>query len=213
MHISTRLPKTIELTALRRDMMELDVVRDDSGFEDRNRLWEQFLREYEITYPLARRHEGADFITIYNAALATGLGEHSFELWDWRDYYVEEQAFGTGDGSDDTFQLVKNYSFGSLTHSRRIQRPVLDDAQVDEFEFEIQIDGVAVDPLDYEVSDLGIVTFDTAPALDEVLTWTGEFNVPVRFDRTLQSSAVTTDLEKYDSFVLMEVRLRSVDFA
>lgn len=212
MHISTRLPKQIELGALHRTSMELEVVRMDSGHEDRVRLWEQFLREYEVTYPISQRNT-ANFITVYNAALATGLGEHSFELWDWRDYQVEEQTFGEGDGVDTTFQLSKSYTFGTLTHGRRIQRPVLDDGLVDEFEFEIQADGTPVAEADYTVSNLGIVTFDVAPLAGVILSWTGEFNVPVRFDKIIQSTGVATHLEKYDTFPLLEVRLKAEDFA
>jgi hypothetical protein len=54
---------------------------------------------------------------------------------------------------------------------------------------------------------------DTAPANGVELTWTGEFNVPVRFDPQIQSSAPTTNLEKFDTFTLYEVRLKAADFA
>lgn len=212
MHVSSRLPKEIELGAMRRDTMDLDIQIDDSGFEDINRNRSQFLCEYEVTYPMAGR-SSANLLTVRNAFRATGGGEHSFELWDWADYSVEDQGFGEGDGTEDSFQLVKTYSFGGLTHSRIIHRPVLDSGEVESLTFEIQADGSPVSSSAYEVSDLGIVTFDTPPLLGVLLTWTGEFNVPVRFDKVIQSAGVTTDHEKYDAFLLVEKRLKASDFA
>lgn len=211
MHVATRLSDEVELGAIRRDTMALDIVRTDSGHEDRNRLWSQFLREYEVTYPIALRNgepSGA-LATVYAAFLATGGGEDSFDFQDWRDYSVEEEAFGTGDGTTTAFNLLKTYTFGSRSHVRRIYRPVSAIA--------IQKNGITVNPADYTVDyELGIVTFDVAPlggGTPDELSWTGDFNVPVRFDPSMQSSAPTTVHEKFDTFTLYEVRLKAEDFA
>lgn len=207
MHITTRLSDEVELGAIRRDTMNLEIVRNDSGHEDRNRLWSQFLREYEITYPLQDRDGGpsTSLGQVYEAFLATGGGEDSFDFQDWRDYTAEDELFGIGDASETEFSLVKSYEFGTRTHTRRIYRPVLS--------ISIKKDGVTVNPADYTVDyDLGIVTMDTAPASLAELTWSGEFNVPVRFDPSIQSSAPTTVHEKFDTFTLFEVRLREADF-
>lgn len=208
MHIATRLSDEVELGAVRRDTMSLEVARGDSGFEDRVRLWAQFLREYEITYPLAERNgqPSEALQQVYNAFLATGGGELSFDFQDWRDHGVEDETFGVGDATETEFPLVKSYPFGTANHVRRIYRPVS--------AITIKVDDVAVSSDDYTVDyDLGIVTFDTAPANEAILTWTGSFNVPVRFDPSIQSSAPTTVHEKFDTFTLYEVRLREEDFA
>lgn len=206
MHIATRLSDEVSLGAIRRDTMNLEIARNDSGHEDRNRLWSQFLREYEVSYPIADRGQASTALAeVYDAFLATGGGEDSFDFQDWRDHTATDELFGIGDGSDAEFNLVKSYVFGTRTHSRRIYRPVTSIA--------VKADAVTVNPADYTVDyDLGIVTFDTAPALDVEVTWSGEFNVPVRFDPTIQSSALTTNLERYDTFTLFEVRLREADF-
>lgn len=207
MHIATRLSDEVEIGAIRRDTMNLEIVRNDSGHEDRNRLWSQFLREYEITYPLQARNGGpsTSLGQVYDAFLATGGGEDSFDFQDWRDYTATDELFGVGDGVETEFNLVKSYEFGSRTHTRRIYRPVS--------AISIKKNGVTVNPADYTVDyDLGIVTFDAAVTNLHEVTWSGEFNVPVRFDPTIQSSAPTTDQEKYDTFTLFEVRLREADF-
>lgn len=208
MHIATRLSDSVELGAIRRDRMNLEIVRTDGGFEDRARLWSQFLREYEITYPLQERDGSpSDSLQqVYNAFLASGGGEDSFDFQDWRDYSVTDGVFGTGDGAETEFELVKIYSFGSREHQRRIYRPVS--------AISIKANGVAVSSGDYIVDyDLGVVTFDSAPLDTVELTWTGDFNVPVRFDPEIQSSAPTTVHEKFDTFALYEVRLKAGDFA
>jgi uncharacterized protein (TIGR02217 family) len=208
MHIATRLSDEVELGAIRRDTMNLNIIRTDSGFEDRSRLWAQFLREFEITYPTQQRNgQPSDSLQqVYNAFLASGGGEDSFDFQDWRDYSVTDEVFGIGDGAETDFELVKTYTFGSRTHERRIFRPVS--------AISIKADDVTVPGADYTVDyELGIVTFDVAPLNAVELTWTGTFNVPVRFDPTIQSSAPTTNLEKFDTFTLYEVRLREADFA
>lgn len=207
MHVATRLSDEVSLDAIRRDTMNLEIVRNDSGHEDRNRLWSQFLREYEVSYPIADRGQASTALAeVYNAFLATGGGEDSFDFQDWRDYTATDELIGIGDGAETDFNLVKNYTFGTRTHTRRIYRPVVS--------ITIEADGVTVNPSDYTVDyELGIVTMDTAPALNVELTWSGEFNVPVRFDPSIQSSALTTNLERYDTFTLFEVRLREADFA
>ena len=207
MHIATRLSDEVELGAIRRDTMNLDVIRSDSGHEDRVRLWSQFLREYEITYPIASRGATSEPLQeVYNAFLATGGGEYSFDFEDWRDKTATDEVFGIGDGADTTFSFVKSYSFGSATHERRIYR--LNGSPT------IKADGVTVAPADYTLdTELGTITFDVAPLNAVELTWTGNFYVPVRFDSTIQSTAPTTEHEKYDTFTLFEVRLREADFA
>ena len=208
MHIDERLPTNVELGAIRRDLMNLEVIESDSGHEDRNRLWSQFKREYDVTYPIAKRHgpTNAAFATVYSAFLATGGGEDSFDLKDWRDFEATDELIGIGDGAETEFPLLKSYSFGSRTHIRRIYRPIDPIA--------IKADDVTVNPADYTVDyQLGTVTFDAAPAIGVEITWAGEFNVPVRFEPTIQSVAQTIQNEKYDSFTLKEVRLKAADFA
>lgn len=99
---------------------------------------------------------------------------HSFLLKDWGDYQAEDEQFGTGDGTTTTFQLKKvtTLSGTSATYTRTITHPLAGAI--------ISVDGVATGAT---VSTLtGQVTFASAPDEDAVLTWSGEFRVPVRFD-------------------------------
>ena len=97
-------------------------------------------------------------------------------------------------------QLAKVYSFGPLDMSRPIKKPVSGTVTI----FEDGVASAAV--IDYTT---GFVTITAAPG--SVITWSGEFDVPVRFvsDR-LDSDPVA---KRQNGFILssnvdlIEVRL------
>ncbi|BCH33119.1 hypothetical protein MesoLjLc_50490 [Mesorhizobium sp. L-8-10] len=105
-----------------------------------------------------------------------------FKAWllkDWGDYQAAGEPFGVGDGSTKTFPLIKTYTGGFNPYERTIRHPKSGTLQV----FEDGIEASSTDsPSAYHFdSDTG-VTFAVAPANGVVLTWTGHFYVPVRFD-------------------------------
>jgi len=103
-----------------------------------------------------------------------------FRFKDWSDYIATDEVFGTGDGAETEFQLSKTYDpayillgvEGSLFYVRPIT--LLASTPV------IKIDGAVTAA--YTISSSGLVTFTSAPAAAKLLTWSGEFDVPVRFD-------------------------------
>lgn len=107
-----------------------------------------------------------------------------FRFRDWSDYKATDELFGNGDGVKTSFQLVKTYdpsqillgTPGTLFYVRSITLPA--DALT------IKVDGVVQSPgIDYAIIDnAGIASFSSAPSNGTVLTWSGEFDVPVRFD-------------------------------
>lgn len=196
-HISTRLAREIELGAVRRDRMDLSVVEKGGGGTVRNRRWSQFLREYDIAYPVSRR-DASILQSVIAAFLATGGGEDTFDFEDWRENAVIDEPIGTGDGSTTVFNLIKTYTFGSASHVRRIYRPVT--GIVVKKAGVIQTSGFTVN------YDTGFITFTVAPA-SGLISWSGSFNVPVRFDRSFASTGLTPDLEHIDTFTLYEERL------
>lgn len=205
MHIDARLSPDIELGAQKIEKFNVEVTTSDSGHEDRNSLWQQPLVEYEVAYPLSTRDAGTAYRDVIAAFKATGGGRDSFDLEDWSDHEAEDEPFGTGDGAEDEFALIKTYSFGSAALERRIYRPGAD--------LVIKADGVTVAASAYEVSAIGVITFDTPPADEAALTWSGTFYVPVRFDMELKLTGEATHLDHIDTFTLVEVRLIAADFA
>lgn len=197
-HIATRLSDHVEIGAVRMEEFNVETVRSDGGNEVRNSRWSQPLLRFEISFPTSTRDD-AVFLEVRDAYRATGGGLDSFKFRDWSDYQATDEVFGIGDGTTTVFNLFKNYGFGSQTHTRRIYQPVS--------AISLKKDGVAVVG-GYSVNyTTGVVTFTVAPLAAVSLTWTGEFDVPVRFDSPLQSTGLAPHLEHHESIVLQEVRL------
>ncbi len=195
-HIATRLSDHVEIGAVRRDTDGgVEVVQLDGGGSVRNDRWGEGLLAFDVSYPASTRDD-AVFLELRAAYRATGRGTDTFNFRDWSDYQATDEEFGIGDGATTAFQLFKSYTFGSATHSRRIQLPVSPIA--------LKNDGVTI-VSGYSVNyTTGIVTFTVAPLLADVLTWTGEFDVAVRFAGPLESTGIATHLEHHEVITLME---------
>ena len=118
---------------------------------------------------------------------AFGLGRrgslHSFRLKDWSDFTTNADGvtdptdtdviIGTGDGSEDTFQLIKVYdSSGAAPYQRSLTLPVSGTVVV-------SIDNVSTSS--FTVSGTGEVIMSGAPNVGEVVRAGCKFDVPVRF--------------------------------
>ena len=182
-----------------------EIVQLASGREERNSAWSTPLRSYDAKYGVRTPAELYEVLSLYHAAMGRLSG---FRFLDWTDYRsaaphqaptATDQQLGIGDGATTTFQLAKRYSFAGAHHDRRITRPfgtilvAVDDVP--------QGAGFSVD------GTTGTVTFDAAPANGAVLTWGGQFHVPVRFDCKLdQISLRTAAIGDIPSIFLKELR-------
>lgn len=144
------------------------IVQLRSGHEKRNANWTLPLGRYSVLYQAIKPD---DHMLVKGAHMACMGSLIPFRFKDWSDYIATNEALGTGTGSSQDLQLVKAYSFGPLTLTRNIVKPVSGTVTV-------YVDGVATAAtIDYTT---GIVTI-TADT-DAAITWSGEFDVPVRFD-------------------------------
>ncbi len=165
----------------------MNVIQESlAGNEQRYAQWDKCRGVGDISYGLLNSTDTAgDFraiVAIYRAHYADLL---PFRFKDWSDYQCTSENFGTGDGAETEFQLTKTYDpsyilgfgAGSLVYVRDII--LLATAPV------IKVDNVTKTVVtDYNISN-GLVTFTSPPANGKALTWTGEFDVPVRFDGPL----------------------------
>lgn len=136
-----------------------------------------------------------------------GFGSaYGFRVCIISDFFVVDEVLGTGDGVQTVFPLIKNYSRPGATHnySRRIIKPVVNallGGGVTLYEpngtttraiptvrgagrgvpaFVVKKNGVTTTA--YTVDNTtGKITFTTAPAAGVVVTWSGEFDTPMRF--------------------------------
>ena len=182
-----------------------DIVSLASGGEERNSAYSRARRNYDVSYGIRTQNEAYEVLQLYYAAMGRLRG---FRYLDWTDYRscapatsptATDQALGTGDGATTAFQLSKRYSFSGHSFDRPIAKPygaIL-----------VARDGT---PLGSGFSvDLstGIVAFTAAPALGAVLTWGGQFHVPVRFDGALSEIDLQGPTENIPSILLKELLL------
>lgn len=179
---SPRFPEDLSYQSRGGPRYSTSIVAVRSGAETRNQNW---------TYPLHMYDAAKDNRTI---AQITALLDHfhvcagmyyAFRFKDWTDYKsvpstigsvisATDQAIGVGNGTTTTFQLMKTYTRGSVSRTRKISKPVAGTVLV-ALDSVPQASGWTVD------NTTGIITFTTPPANNVVVSAGYEFDVPVRF--------------------------------
>lgn len=144
------------------------IVSLKSGQERRNVEWSMPLGRYSVLFQALNPEDHAAVRAAHMASMGSAI---PFRFKDWTDYTAEDQAIGVATGSPQELQLVKSYTFGSLTLSRIISKPIADTVEL--FADGVSI-GVSVD------DETGIVSF--IATVGSEITWSGEFDVPVRFE-------------------------------
>lgn len=204
-----RLPAGIEKGSQFSPTLQNVIQEAISGNEQRFAQWTKCRGVGDISYGLLNStNTTGDFraiVAIYRAHFGSLL---PFRFKDWSDYQATDANFGTGDASTVAFQLHKIYdpalillgSAGTVTYVRNITLLAVAVAPV------IKVAGVTKTVVtDYNISSSGIVTFTSAPANGAALTWTGEFDVPVRFDGPLQVTMNESDIISIGSLPIKEV--------
>jgi len=179
-----RLPPDIEEGAQGGPEFSTVIQEAVSGQEQRVKVWAHCRARYDIGYSVLHSD---DPVGSYRAVVALFYGHNGrlrpFRFKDWGDFQADDTKFGIGDGSDTTFQLSKTYdpslillnTPGSFTYTREIYLLAATPT--------IKVNGVTQTvTTHYTISTTGLVTFVTAPPNGHALTWTGEFDIPVRFD-------------------------------
>lgn len=193
------------------------ITQSDSGAEQRNQNWVHPMHEY--TLPEAVRSP-EQYESLKEHWMVTRGPFYSFSWRDPLDFAstrltrpgktppiaMTDQEIGTGDGATTQFQLVKTYTRGTGSYSRRIWLPVVATVVV-------AVGGVAVadleDPLTFTVSRPGgVVTLSAAPDAGKTVTAGFLFDVQVRFaeDTTLQGVIRNFNATGFSEISLTEVR-------
>lgn len=195
MFIDVRLPEDVERGARGGPTWSTFLATARNGREFRNGSREQPLHQYDISYGVQEVTQLEDVRALF---MNTRGRLHSFRFKDWSDYRVDGDQFGVGDDSTTVFQLVRVYSFGPETFLREITKPV------DDPDFEVRVNGV---PTAVTVDFLtGKVTFGVAPSAGNILSWVGNFDVPVRFELDeLNIALAWEEVGDIPSIVLREV--------
>jgi len=203
-----RLPEGIEKGSQFSPTFQNVIQEAIAGNEQRFAQWTHCRGVGDISYGLLNSSDVAGnfraIVAIYRAHFGSLL---PFRFKDWSDFQCADEVFGTGDGSETEFQLVKTYdpalillnAAGALFYVRGITLPVVSTVA-------IEVDGTPKTvTTDYTITDRGVVTFTTPPAAGKLCTWTGEFDVPVRFDGPLNVIMNESDIIGIGSLPIREV--------
>lgn len=198
--IDDRLTEEIEAGAVAKPRFSTEVITTDGGWEVRNRRWAFPLHQFEFNVSPSDANADLIFEELRDLYYAAAGQADAFKFKHWSDFEGTAEAIGTGDASDTTFQLIKNYTRGAVTQTRKITRPVLGTVLI-YLNGVLQGSGYTVD------YDTGIVTFTAAPGLGVAITATFEFDVPVRFaDDEIDLVGLTNVLNQAVNIVLVEVK-------
>ncbi len=180
-----------------------EIVTLGSGFEERNAVWANSRRRYDVGYGVKSLDDLHAVIAFFEARLGRLYG---FRFKDWADFKScapgaaatpLDQAATALDAHN--FQLVKTYTSGPSSWARSIAKPVAGSVRVAVGGTE-QGSGFAVD------TTTGVVTFAAAPG--DAVTAGFEFDVPVRFDSdTLSINLASFTAGEIPSIPLVEIRV------
>lgn len=158
-------------TVTRTPIFKTDVKTTPSGRSFVGAQMQSPLYRYTLAYEFLRDTAAyAEFRTLLGFYNARQGAFDSFLFQDPGDQTVTAQAFGTGDASTKTFQLVRTLG-GTVEPVYDLNGAPL-----------IYVGGVLKTlTTDYTINSTGGVTFVTAPAAAAPITWTGSYYWRVRF--------------------------------
>ena len=162
-------------TVVRAPTWTTNIQRSVSGRELRGSYQIYPVYAIELGYEFLRDGTaGTELAQLTGFYLARQGSYDSFLYSDPYDSSVIDMAFGTGDGTDPTWQLTRTYGAGGFTYAEPVQNVnVLTN---------VKVAGVTKTlGTDYTISSSGLVTFTTAPAASAALTWTGTYYYRCRF--------------------------------
>lgn len=150
-------------------MFKTTIIELSNGGEQRNIDWSKTRHFWDVGYGVMERE---DYEEVRDFFFNRRGRAHSFRFRDWTDYQLAEELIATGDGVENEFQITKTY-VGTFPYVRNITRPVSTG-------FVAKVDGIATGVTLNTAG--GTITFVSPPANDSLITVTGLFDIPMRFD-------------------------------
>lgn len=172
-----------------------------SGKEQRNGLWEQDRGRWDVAYGIQTR-EQALYVRDFFMARQGRL--YGFRFRDWSNYEADKQPLREEpDDSRTTFSLSYRYiDNNQFFYDKLISKPRNED-------FQIFRDNTLVPSSQYSLNrTTGIVTFTSPPSYGDEYTWSGTFDLPVRFDTDeLQVVITTKEVISFPSLPVVELKV------
>lgn len=168
--IETRLSDRVAFSFQAIPYYSTQIVQLENGKEQRNINWTRAKRRFQALWQNFTKAQFAVLAATFHAVRGSG---YAFRFKDWTDYQATLESLGNTPGANSApVQLIKTYTFGAQSIVRTITKPVSGTVTVYQ-------NGIAkAGTLD---TTTGLFTPTTNWTAAQPLTWTGEFDVAVRF--------------------------------
>lgn len=191
---SPRFPQDISYDAVGGPRWDTTVIELSSGHESRNQRWSHARCRYDVAHAVRTQVKLDALLHFFHTVRGR---THGFRFKDWSDFQVTSAQGVLTFISGSSYQLYKRYTSGAQTYDRKIQKPVTGSVSV------LGGGSYSVD------STTGIVTHNSGGA---PTGWTGEFDVPCRFDTDVMAAAIVSRsgaglLYSWDQIGLVEIRI------
>jgi uncharacterized protein (TIGR02217 family) len=197
--LETQFDPAITNGAVGGPMFKTSVVNVNSGNETRNVEWQYPLHQYNVANGLKTQAQ----VDLTKALFMNTKGKaYGFRFKDWADYTVSPSSSTLVQiGTSHVYQLVKVYTVGSSSLLRNILKPVSGSLII----YKNSIDVTSNTTIDLTT---GLVTWTSSfPTGGDVLTWSGQFDVPVRFDTdVLQQTIDSFNNFSWAQIMMVEIR-------
>jgi uncharacterized protein (TIGR02217 family) len=191
---SPRFPDDISYDATFGPEWNTSVIELNSGHEARNQNWSIQRARFNVAHAVRTQTKVNTLLDFFNSVRGK---THGFRFKNWSDFQVTGSQGILTLISGSNYQLYKRYTSGAQTYDHKIQKPVTGS---------VSVAGGGSYSVD---STTGIVTHNSGAA---PTGWTGEIDVPVRFDTDLmQAVAVSRNvaeglLYSWDQILLVAIR-------
>lgn len=194
---SSTFPERISFGAVGGPGYQTDIVVVTSGFESRNVNWMQARCKWDVGH---RGRNPADTEILIKFFREMKGRAHGFRFKDWTDYLATVSNTTMVFVSGTTYQLARVYD-NALTEIRPISKPRTG--------VKIYKNGIDVTANTTIATTTGLVTWTSAaPTGGDVLTWSGEFDIPARFDTDqMQMEIVDKNIYSWGSIPIVEIRV------
>jgi uncharacterized protein (TIGR02217 family) len=195
-----QFPPEISVGAMQGPIFSTIIVATANPGEQRVGLWKTGRMMFDVSKSIQTPAEMRAVVAFFRARQGRLRG---FRFKDWTEYMCTTEILANPYPLLIT-QLQKTYSSGGVDSVRRITKPVIGAVTI--FDNGSPLTVTTHYTVDYTT---GVVTFAGGkPIAGHVYTWTGEFDVPVRFDTDqLKFTAEDVSIHHWEGIPIVEVPL------
>lgn len=193
--VNVRFPVGVAYGGSGGPRVQMDTMETDSGTPLQAASCTGIPNVYTVSLDLTKSVQVDEIMALFRIV---GVG-NSLRFKDWMDFKATLSRIGTGDGNTRAFQLKKVYTYGGISISRNISKPVQGTVRI----FVSGEEATAGFSIDH---DTGYVTFAVAPAAGAAITATFEFDVEVMF----QIDSLPVTLVQYNQYTFNSINLVEV---